>query len=189
VNVSFFRIISLAFALLVTTRALGQQGEQAKPTVPKVEMSQAHEETCLVKVGDQFPIAQLTDLQGNNADLKGLFGKKLTVIVIWNNDQAYSREAYRALGPQILKQFKGKPIVGIAINHGNTADVVKAAAEKFGKDISTLLDTDDALWKKVAKSKVPRIYLLDAKGKILWMDIEFSRGSRRDLDSAIKASL
>jgi hypothetical protein len=41
----------------------------------------------------------------------------------------------------------------------------------------------------VASEKLPRTYLLDASGKILWFDIEYSRTTRQQLLSAIRFSL
>jgi hypothetical protein len=34
---------------------------------------------------------------------------------------------------------------------------------------------------------MPRTYLLDPTGKILWFDVEYSRSTRRDLSEALDA--
>jgi len=36
---------------------------------------------------------------------------------------------------------------------------------------------------------MPRTFLLDANGKVLWFDVEYSRAARRDLIVSIKAVL
>jgi hypothetical protein len=33
---------------------------------------------------------------------------------------------------------------------------------------------------------LPRTYLLDSSGKILWFDLEYSRSTRRELNQAIR---
>ncbi len=36
---------------------------------------------------------------------------------------------------------------------------------------------------------MPRTYLVDSQGKILWFDMEYSRSTRRDLRDAIRVVL
>jgi hypothetical protein len=53
-----------------------------------------------------------------------------------------------------------------------------------------LLDTDRELFSRIATDgKTPRVYLLDAKGKILWFDVGFSRSARKNLLRAVRALL
>jgi hypothetical protein len=53
-----------------------------------------------------------------------------------------------------------------------------------------LLDTGRELFSKIATDgKTPRVYLLDAKGKILWFDVGFSRSARKNLLRAVRAIL
>ena len=52
-----------------------------------------------------------------------------------------------------------------------------------------MLDPQGEYFKTVAKEKLPRVYLLDASGKILWFDIDYARAMRRDLQTAIRAVL
>jgi len=49
-----------------------------------------------------------------------------------------------------------------------------------------LLDADGSAMAKVGLEKLPRTYLLDAQGKILWFDIEYSRSTRRELLEAVR---
>jgi hypothetical protein len=53
-----------------------------------------------------------------------------------------------------------------------------------------LLDPHGELFNKVAKDgKMPRVYLLDAKGKVLWFDAGFSRPARENLLRAVRTIL
>ena len=49
-----------------------------------------------------------------------------------------------------------------------------------------LLDSEGEALAKVATRRLPRTYLLDKKGKILWFDMEYSASTRRDLRDAIR---
>jgi hypothetical protein len=56
-----------------------------------------------------------------------------------------------------------------------------------------LLDSKGELFARIAKDPklkwMPRTYLLDAGGRILWFDVEYSRPMRRDLVEAIRVTL
>jgi hypothetical protein len=52
-----------------------------------------------------------------------------------------------------------------------------------------LCDPEQSLLARVAPGKVPATYLLDAAGKVLWFDIEYSRSTRRELAEAIRYTL
>jgi hypothetical protein len=61
---------------------------------------------------------------------------------------------------------------------------------KAGATFPCLLDQKGAYFAQVAKdTRMPRIFLLDAAGKVLWFDVEYSRFSRRDLNRSIRVVL
>jgi hypothetical protein len=51
------------------------------------------------------------------------------------------------------------------------------------------MDPKNEYFAKVAREKVLRTYLLDADGKILWFDVEYSRSTHRDLLQGIDVAL
>jgi hypothetical protein len=63
---------------------------------------------------------------------------------------------------------------------------VEAQIQKVDAKFDNLLDSNGALFAKVATENIPRTYLLDSQGKILWFDWEYSRSTRRDLERGIK---
>ena len=56
-----------------------------------------------------------------------------------------------------------------------------------GVDFTNWLDADGNAFAQVGSQKLPRTYLLDPTGKILWFDIEYSLGTRRELNQALRA--
>jgi hypothetical protein len=50
-----------------------------------------------------------------------------------------------------------------------------------------LLDAEGRAFAEVGSEKLPRTYLVDAQGKILWFDIEYSLSTRRELHQALRA--
>ena len=64
--------------------------------------------------------------------------------------------------------------------------MVRETVEKLDARFPNLLDDKGVALGAVATRKLPRTYLLDASGKILWFDIEYSNTTRRELREAIQ---
>jgi len=157
---------------------------------PQVLMSRRDADSCLVKTGDPFPVARLSDLEGREHSLKELFGEKLTVLVFWSNGNRLGREQIQRLEAETVLPFKDTGLSVVAINISDPAEQIGDLLPADRKiDFTILLDTDAALYSMVATGRNPRTYLLDANGNILWFDIEYSRSAARDLANAIHVYL
>jgi peroxiredoxin len=157
---------------------------------PQVLMSQQDMDTCLIKTGDPFPDAQLSDREGQEHSLKELLGEKLTVIVFWSNANRLGREQIQRLDAEIVVPFEKSGLNVVAINISDSAEQISEAFPADRKvGFTILLDLDATLFSKVATQRHPRTYLLDAKGNILWYDIEYSRSTVRELVNAIHVNL
>jgi peroxiredoxin len=167
-------------------------------TMPTVNLSDELRANCLVKVGDVMPKTDQLDINGKTQSLASLYGKKLTVVCFWTAvDRRSALETaniLRSLTGEIAKPFadKGVQVIGIELARN---DVDKAAWESVRKAVSELpfpclSDGKGQYLAYLCKDdKVPRVYLLDAKGKILWFDVEYSRSTREDLVQGIRVAL
>jgi peroxiredoxin len=156
----------------------------APAEIPPVRLSKGHEALCKVKVGDTMPDVTLPPLTGGApVELSSLFGEKATLVVFWSPDRRMAREQLADLGPDVVAPFgeAGVAVVGIAV--GAPAAMLKAAEREF----PNLLDADGKAFSQVGSAKLPRTYLLDPQGKILWFDIEYSLGTRRELHQSLRA--
>ncbi|MCA9122375.1 MAG: redoxin domain-containing protein [Planctomycetaceae bacterium] len=157
---------------------------------PHVLMSQQHWDTCLVKVGDKFPDAQLTDLKGDEHSLKEFLGEKLTVVVLWSNENRLGREQVKRLKEEVVVPFENSGTSVVAINIADPPEQINDMLTDGGEaGVQMLRDPDRALYSQVATKYAPRTYLLDADGKVLWFDIEYSRSTARELSNAIHVDL
>ncbi len=157
--------------------------------IPKVELTKAQTAACLVQVGDLMPEAELPDLNGNVRSLGELRGEKLTVVFFWNSRNIYATTELEDLTDEIAARFAEKGVRVVGINEGDTRQAAVAAVANAGARFVNLLDAGGAYFAKVATEKIPRTYLLDAHGKILWFDMEYSRSTRRALQLAIEVAL
>ena len=157
--------------------------------MPKVLLTNGETKSSLVKVGDKMPEIALPDLAGKPQQLSKLMGEKLTVVAFWNTVNPYAVEEMGDLGPIVGKRFgsHGVQIVGIVERSSPTA--AKAALSSAGAEFVNLVDANGKALEKVASAELPRTYLLDADGKVLWFDLEYSRSTRRDLVRAIQFAL
>jgi len=161
----------------------------APPKVPPVALSKAHEALCKVKVGDHFPDVSLPALDGAAAELSSLFGKGATVVVLWKGDRRMSREQLADIGPDIVEPFGKAGVAVIGIATGAPANEAESALKAAGASFANLVDVDSKVFAQLGSEKLPRTYLLDPQGKILWFDIEYSLGTRRELSEALRATV
>jgi peroxiredoxin len=155
--------------------------------MPRVLMSKADEAQCRVKVGDTMPAITLPKVgENDSAKLADLYGEKATVVVFWKGDRRMAREQLADIGSHVIEPFgkNGVRVVGIAVNE--TAQNAQSVLKKSGEDFTNLLDADGKAFAQVGSGKLPRTYLLDPSGKILWFDIEYSLATRRELHQALR---
>lgn len=159
-------------------------------SMPQVLLTDTETKTCLVKVGDPMPELKLPDLEGKNQSLADLLGERLTVVQFWTSAQPYAVEELGDLSADVAAKYVSQGVKVVAINESDPAATAKKVVEQVGAAALTHLhDSDGAALAKVATKKLPRTYLLDARGKILWLDLEYSRSTRRDLSQAIRFTL
>jgi peroxiredoxin len=161
--------------------------DSAPPKIPPVELSKGEEALCKVKVGDTLPAITLPQLGGGGEmKLTELYGKKATVVVFWKSDRRMAREQLTDLGPDVVQPFgeRGVGVVGIAVNE--SADKAQKTVQETDAKFPSLLDADGKAFAQVGSGKLPRTYLLDSSGKILWFDIEYSLTTRRELHQALR---
>lgn len=162
------------------------RADETPAKMPAVALSKGHEALCKVKVGDQMPDISLPQLGGEATKLSSLLGDKATVVVFWRGDRRMAREQLADLGPDVIEPFgkSGVTVVGVAVD-APEADV-QAALKAAQVDFTNLLDADGKVFAEVGSEKLPRTYLLDPQGKVLWFDIEYSLGTRRELHEALR---
>jgi peroxiredoxin len=163
--------------------------EPPPATMPEVILDAEDRDASLVKVGDAMPEAELSDLDGKPQSLRSLLGRKLTVVVFWSVEDGYGLGQLRDMGEEVEKPYGAKGIRVIGIDVRDSAEAAAAKRKDAGPTLTVMLDREGALFAKVASAKLPRTYLLDSSGKVLWFDIGYSPTTRRQLLTAIRAVL
>ena len=186
------RFASCLAAIVIALVARGAAAQDATPaaaaaTIPPVHLSEGHAELCRVKVGDTMPAITLPRLGGEAARLVDFYGSRATVVVFWKSDRRMSRTQLADLGPDVVEPFgqQGVSVVTIAVQE--SADRAQEVLEQTGAAAPTLIDADGAAFAQVGSARLPRTYVLDPQGRVLWFDIEYSLSTRRELQRSLRA--
>jgi peroxiredoxin len=178
----------LFIAAVVSVVALPLFGS-VQAQVPPVVLSKEHEALCKVRVGDAMPNLELPRLGAGSAPAKlaDLSGEKGTVIVFWRGDRRMAREQLADMAPDVMEPFADKGIGAIGIAVDESSQEAQATLQKAKASFVNLLDAGGKAFAQFGRQKLPRTYVVDANGKIVWFDIEYSHATRRELKQAIKA--
>jgi len=158
-------------------------------TLPPIHLSKQHEATCVVKQGDALPDFELRGTDGKKHQLSSLLGERLTAVCFWSGKSPAAVQQLLDMEPEILATFAEKGLAVVAINYGEQGGAVKRMVEQIGFTAPLLLDPKGTAFSQVATRHLPRTYLLDKDGKVVWFDLEYSPSTRRHLKQAIEYSL
>jgi len=165
---------AVSLALLIAATALPSAAE-----APPVLLSTQHQAMCRVGVGAAMPeLALITD--GGAKSLADLRGKAATVVAFVGQEHWMNPQLIADLPYDVLEPYGAQ---GVAVVLVKVAD----SPAKVPQDSSLTVVTDPTgeQFAKVGSGRVPRVYVLDAAGKIVWFDIEYSRSTRRELKQTL----
>lgn len=168
--------------------------EPPPPSIPEVFLTEAQKTASRVAVGDTLPEGELPAVEGDPQPLRNRFGDSLTVLFFWKSGQSATDQlrevaALEDLQNDVAVAFADRGVQVVAVNVGGEAEAVKQQLDDAGAKFPVLLDGDGAYFAKVATDFLPRVYLLDATGKILWFDLQWSSTARQSLLQGIDAAL
>lgn len=165
--------------LLLCLLALCATASLAPADVPTVALSEGHRALCKVLVGDKLPAMTLATPNGDKQAIAKLFGKQATVVVFYDAAAAekgwMTKTLLADLAPDVAKPYGKQGVATVAVSVGGPAPA------SVGEGVLSLVDPNGEALATVGKGRMPRVYVVDAKGKIVWLDIEYSHATRREL--------
>lgn len=156
------------------------------PAMPQVLMSEKHRKSCQVFVGDLLPEMELSDLAGKQRKLSTEYGKKLTVICMFGGKLPSEDQELMDLTTEMADRYGKEQVAVIGVAVGQSSDSAAAHAKKLGVKFPVFTDSNRKAYDVVANDYLPRTYLIDSTGKILWLDLEYSASTRRQISEAIR---
>ncbi|MGI9455904.1 MAG: TlpA family protein disulfide reductase [Aeoliella sp.] len=170
-----------------TSSLRAQDAEPApKPevNVPEVFLSSQHEMLCKVLVGDSLPDLKLAEAKAPSdhpTPLSEQLGERATLVVFWQGEGHMAKSLLRDLTPDVIEPFKGHGVnvIVVAVNTPIGKALELTTELKYSGPV--LLDRRGEGFAQVATSRLPRVFILDDEGHILWLDIEYSHSTRREI--------
>lgn len=161
--------------------------EPSTLTIPPVRLSTLHATWCVAKVGDSFPLVELPRLGGPKTKLSTLYGKQATVVVFWRADRWMSQMALQDLVYFVSEKYDSQEIAVVGIAVRQPAGAAQRLLNQAKATFPQLLDTRGSALAQVGSVALPRLYVLDSEGQIVWFDIEYSESTRRELEKTLSA--
>lgn len=149
---------------------------------PRVVLSTVHTNWCRKFVGDAFPSLNLPRIDSREtAEVSSKFGSRATVVVFWTKDRWMSQMALEDLQRLVAAKHDATEvaIVGIAVDVPKNE--ARQIATKTQAEFPHFFDANGEALAEVGSVALPRLYVLDPNGQIMWFDIEYSESTRREL--------
>ncbi len=159
--------------------------EEPQPTIPQVWLSKYHGQWCTIGVDALLPALELPQLGGASTKLPSLYGKQATVVLFWQPDRWMARSAMEDLIAYGTEKHDPEQVAILGIAVRQPAGAVQTALNRAKATFPTFLDSNGKALATVGSVALPRIYVLDPAGKIVWFDIEYSEATRRELQQTL----
>jgi peroxiredoxin len=153
--------------------------------IASVFAASEQDETTLIKAGDAAPEFRVTTVDGKTIDLKDAKGKVVLVnfFATWCGP---CMQEMPHLQDEIWTRFKDKNFVLVSIDRGEKEEAVKAFLKKHTFQFPIACDTNKAVYSKFATKYIPRNYLINAKGIVVYQAAGFEEADFKKLVSTIE---
>ena len=143
------------------------------------------DESTLIKAGQAAPEFKVTTLDGKSFDLKDAKGKVVLVnfFATWCGP---CMQEMPHLQEEIWHRFKGTNFTMVAIDRGETEEVVKAFQKKHAFEFPIACDTNKTVYAKFATKFIPRNFLVDSKGVVIYQATDFNELEFKKLVAVIE---
>lgn len=136
----------------------------------------------LLKTGDQVPEFTVTTLDVKEISIKDLKGK----VVLINFFATWCGPCMKEL-PEVQKQlwpkFKDENFAMVSIGREHTKDELTKWNQKKGFTFPIAPDQKREVYSKFASQYIPRNFIVDKTGKIIWQGVGFDQ---KEMDQMIK---
>ena len=152
------------------------------PTEAKAQERPTQEQATLVKSGEVAPDFSVTMFDGSTIKLSDLKGK-VVLLNFWATWCPPCRAELARVQKDIINRFKGKPFVFLPVSRGDSREAVEAFRNKMGYTFPMGLDSDSTLYRKYAKTYIPRNFLIDKSGRVVKASVGYNA---EEFDELIK---
>jgi peroxiredoxin len=144
--------------------------------------AQQEEVINYTKVGQPMPAFSVTDLNGSQFSISEAKGK-VVVVFFWTTWCPYCRQEMPYLEQQVWQKYKSEDFLMIGIAREQSKETVSGFLKKNKFTFPMAADPEGEIFDLFANRGVPRSYVVDRNGKILFQSVgleteEFARRNK-----------
>ena len=155
------------------------------------ERAKKMKESTLVNTGDMAPDFVVDMLDGQKIKLKDLKGK-VVLLNFWATWCTPCMKELYEFPDKIIKPFASNNFVLLPVSRGEQKDVVRKKMEKLktkGIVFNAGLDPNQDIYKQFATDFIPRNFLIDQNGKVVYTSVGYSEEKLNELVEMINELL
>ena len=143
--------------------------------------------TTLINKGDKAPDFTVEMVDGSEVTLSKLKGK-VVVVNFWATWCPPCRQELSHLKADVLDVF-GDKITVLPISRGENITTVEAFMQKMNYTFPVGLDIDQSIYQKYASNYIPRSFVIDSEGKVVYVGVGYDEAIAKEIDAALKAAI
>ena len=171
--------------------AEAEQEEEIVVEEPKADMTDEEREieaTTLIKVGQVAPDFSVEMLDGRTIKLSELRGK-VVMLCFWATWCPPCRQEMAHLQEGVIDHFAGKDLVVLPISRGEKREVVEKFITDHGYTFGVGLDPERAIYDKYASNFVPRTFIINKAGRVVYRVAGYDEETAEAVNAAIAKAL
>ena len=146
------------------------------------------EATTLVNVGDMAPDFTVTMLDGREYTLSELRGN-VVMVCFWATWCPPCRQELAHLQEGVIDHFAGEKFVVLPISRGEQREVVEKFITDMGYTFGVGLDSDRAIYDLYASNYIPRTFIVNKQGKVVYRNAGYDETIAQEVNAAITKAL
>ena len=180
----------LVAALVVVIAAIILLPDGSKPAGAEAaaEVEDEYSQTTLVKEGMEAPDFTVEMVDGSLFTLSEQRGN-VVLVNFWATWCPPCREELSHVQSDIVDRFAGRPFRMVAISRGEARETVEEFLSANGYRFPAALDPEQTVYQLFASNYIPRNFLIDADGKVVFAGIGYEEEEFAELTEMIENTL
>ena len=150
--------------------------------------AQQKDEGAIVKAGDMVPDFKVKMFDGKEVNINDLKGK-VVLINFWATWCPYCVQELAVVQKEIIEKFKGKDFVFLPISREDTYEKIDAFRKDKGHNFPMGMDPKREIYSKFAKATIPRNYVIDKSGKVVYAEKGYTKELLQEIVNEIEKHL